>query len=317
MTDLAALVVTFNRLDQLKLTIAALLAEPADRLSTLVVVNNASTDGTTDWLTQQADPRLDIVEMSTNSGGAGGFAAGIARIKAHYDPDWTLVMDDDARPEPGCLATFHGQDRSVAEAWFAAAYLPDGTIADMNRPWLNPFWHPGAFLRSALTGRDGFHMSSADYAAKTATKVDGGSFVGLFLSRRALGLAGTPDAGLFLYGDDVLYTLGLSAAGGTARFDPNLRYEHDCGTLTGPGPVFRPLWKAYYFHRNQIFVYRKAAGPILFWPVMLLKWVRWRLRAPAYGSDAHLYKKVLSAALSDGLAGRTTRSHADVLGLSG
>jgi len=46
---LCALVVTYNRLDKLKVTIARLLDHPTECLETLIIVNNASTDGTAVW----------------------------------------------------------------------------------------------------------------------------------------------------------------------------------------------------------------------------------------------------------------------------
>ena len=319
MPRLAALVVTCNRLDQLRVTVERLLAAPAETLCALVVVDNASDDGSAAWLGQVDDPRLDVLRLEHNSGGAGGFAAGLDHIRASdMDPDWTVLMDDDARPNPDCLDRFIQTPRQDAEIWFAAAYLPDGTIADMNRPWTNPFWHPRTFLRSLFAGRDGFHLSAGDYDAKAPCPVDGGSFVGLFLSREALAAAGLPDAGLFLYGDDVLYTLGFSARGGRCLFDPALTFEHDCKTLVGAQPTFAPLWKAYYFHRNQILVYRLAAGPVLFWPVLALKWVKWRLRARHYsGAGRRAYKRVLAAAVADGLRHNTNRPHSEIQQIAG
>lgn len=309
MPRLAALVVTYNRLDQLKVTLAALLATASKDLDCIAIVDNASTDGTTDWLNGQDDPRLMVRRLGTNTGGAGGFSAGLQWIRDEIDPDWTVLMDDDARPDAGTLHGFHTSERTNGEAWFGAVLLPDGTVADMNRPWRNPFWHLGTFLRSALSGRDGFHLSRQDYDQHTTQPVDGGSFVGLFLSRAGLKRAGLPDAKLFLYGDDVLYTLGLTAAGGSCLFDPTLTFTHDCETETGR---FDPLWKGYYFHRNLLMVYRKAAGPILFWPVLLLKSVTWRRQAKVYGNDAGRYRALLSLAIRDGVAHRTDRPLAEV-----
>ena len=71
--NLVAVVVTFNRLDKLKLTLANLLQNSPAGLASIVVVNNASTDGTADWLATQDDPRLDILTSATNRGRAGGF----------------------------------------------------------------------------------------------------------------------------------------------------------------------------------------------------------------------------------------------------
>nr|WP_281429912.1 glycosyltransferase [Sulfitobacter faviae] len=41
-------------------------------LSKLVVVDNASDDGTAEWLATQEDPRLVNYRLETNTGGAGG-----------------------------------------------------------------------------------------------------------------------------------------------------------------------------------------------------------------------------------------------------
>lgn len=46
-TTLAAVVVTHDRLDKLRVTIRSLLTEPVDQV---IVVDNASTDGTREWL---------------------------------------------------------------------------------------------------------------------------------------------------------------------------------------------------------------------------------------------------------------------------
>lgn len=307
---LVAVVVTYNRLDKLQQTLARLLAARPAHLEAVVVVDNASTDGTGDWLDTQTDPRLDVVSNTVNLGGAGGFEIGMKHAATLFDPDWIVVMDDDAHPGPDTLATFHAHPRDSREGWAAAVRFPDGGICEMNRPWVNPFWHRRIFLRSLVHGRDGFHLDADAYAAKDTTPIDGGSFVGLFFSRRAIELAGYPDHRLFLYGDDVMYTLGLSQAGGRIEFDPDLLFEHDCATLSGEGSVvIRPLWKVYYFYRNQLLVYRRAAGPVFFWPVAALKCALWRLRARHYGAESRDYRKVLSAAVRDGLARRYDRTH--------
>ncbi len=308
-----AVVVTHNRLDQLKCTVARLLESPQSHLAGLVVVDNASSDDTAAWLSGVADPRVDVVRSETNLGGAGGFEKGLRHAVHAFAPDWMVVMDDDARPEPGALAAFHAEPRGEREAWAGAVRYPDGRICDMNRPWINPFWHKRAFLRSLWSGRDGFHLSLQDYDRKGPCAVDGGSFVGLFLSRRAIERAGYPDGRLFIYGDDVLYTLSISAMGGRIAFDPRVRFEHDCGTLTEGVRVLRPLWKVYYFHRNQLMVYRMAAGPVLFWPVFLVKWLKWRARARHYGADRKAYLRLLAHAVRDGVRHRRNRRHAAVL----
>lgn len=310
--QLVAIVVTHNRLEQLKTTLTRLLESPG--LSGVLVFDNASDDATPAYLAAQSDPRLHVLSSPGNLGGAGGFETAMRAAVTRFDPDWLVLMDDDARPLPGTLEAFQAATRNTHEAWAAAVHYPDGAICDMNRPWINPFRNARSLLRGLARGRNGFHMGAAEYASPEIRPIDGGSFVGLFLSRAAIQRAGYPDGRLFLYGDDVLYTLGLSQAGGRIAFDPALRFEHDCATLTGQ--TMSPLWKVYYFHRNQVMVYRRAAGPVLFWPVLALRAALWWRKASAYGPRAPHYRRLLRLALADGLRQRTDRALADVVALS-
>ncbi|QQA45077.1 glycosyltransferase [Pelagovum pacificum] len=316
MTRLAAIVVTYNRLDQLTRTVERLLAAPEAHLARLLVVDNASTDGTAAWLAAQADPRLEVLRLEVNGGGAGGFEAGMRHLRDGMDPDWYLLMDDDGRPAPGALAAFHGNDRSSREGWAAAVTYPSGAICEMNRPWVNPFWHGRAFLTALTKGRAGYHLSDAAYEADTPTPIDGTSFVGLFLSRDAVEKAGLPDPRLFLYGDDVLYTLSLTALGGRIAFDPALRFEHDTLPFSPGTEPLRPLWKVYYYQRNLLLAYRKAAGPLFFRPLLLMVLPRWRRAAALYGADAEAYARVSARAVRDGLARRRDLTHAEVMALA-
>lgn len=314
-SQLVAVVVTYNRLNKLQDTLERLCAASNDDLTNIVVFNNASTDGTEVWLAQHRDPRLVIVNNEANLGGAGGFEQAMRYTSTHLDPDWIVLMDDDARPAPHCLHAFHNADRSKYDAYAAAVYYPDGTICDMNRPWVNPFASLTGMIKTLLKRRDGFHLPAAAYDG-TVRPIDGASFVGLFLSRSAIAKAGFPDGRLFIYGDDVLYTLHLTAQGGRITFDPSLRFEHDCSVVNAHD-VLTPLWKVYYYHRNQIAVIRAAAGSVLFRPVLAMRQRGWRKRATDYGANADTYRALMTLGISDGLAGNLARPHTEILDLSG
>lgn len=317
---LVAIVVTHNRLAQLQRTIGALLACTDEHLQAVVVVDNCSTDGTADWLAAQTDSRLRVERLAENRGGAGGFAYGIASARSGFDPDWVVVMDDDARPAPGAFAQFHGllQDKAFAgvEGVAAAVRHPDGQICRMNRPTVNPFWHLPVFLRTVLGGgRAAFHLDDAAFAGRQIMPVDGASFVGLFLSRQGLARAGAPDARLFLYADDAIYTMTLTRRGGRLVFAPQIRFEHDTTSLSAGGIVM-PVWKVYYYHRNRLFLYRLAAGPA-FWlmlPLWLWRWPRLvRHYAPA---DRPAFRRLMRRALRDAVLNDTSLDHAAVLRLA-
>ncbi|MFA3920798.1 glycosyltransferase family 2 protein [Ruegeria hyattellae] len=314
---LVAVVVTHNRLAKLKPTLARLLAADSAHLDAIVVVNNACTDGTADWLKSQRDPRLNVIASAENIGGAGGFERGLRHAMQHLDPDWLVVMDDDACPTPGALALFHAHPRADDTAFAAAVYFPDGRICEMNRPSRNPFWSPALFLRSLVRGRDGYHIPRSAYDADTPCPIDLTSFVGLFLPRRIIDEIGYPEPGLFLYGDDVIYTLTLRRRGWNILFDPALRFEHDFSTFQALGPqVIRPLWKVYYYCRNRLLMYR-AAAPLLFWLLLPLLGLKWHLAVGRYGAEKSLYLRLLRRALRDAAARNTDLCHDEVLALAG
>ena len=300
---LVAVVVTFNRLAQLKVTLPRLLEAAPEHLEAVVVVDNASSDGTADWLRSQADPRLRAIFSPENLGGAGGFNLGLRRAAETFDPDWIVVMDDDARPEPGALATFHAQDLSGWDAIAAAVYYPDGTICEFNRPSHNPFRDFATFSAFAVKGRDAVHLKPEDYVG-APRQVDWSSFVGLFISREALAKAGFPDPRFFIYSEDVLYTLAFSQSGGQIGFIPAVRFEHDCSSLSAGGSRrLNPLWKTYYYHRNQVFLYRVLAGR-WFWAVIPLLIAKWTLKVRYHPGVRARFLKLLWWAVRDGLGRR-------------
>ena len=307
---IAAVVGTHNRQGALAQTVMRLLEESVQHV---IVVDNASTDGTAEWLATVRDARLHVIALPDNRGGAGGFTEGMAQAVARFDPDWVLVMDDDARPDPGTLNQFRAMDKTGLGGVAAAVYKTEGGICDMNRPSVNPFWDYKAFVRTMMGGgRMGFHLPNSAYEGQALVPIDATSFVGLFLSRAAIAATGLPDGRLFIYGDDVLYTLGLRRAGVTLVFAPALRFDHDFKTFGAQSLAFTPLWKAYYHYRNLLLVYHSAAG-LLFWPALLLILPKWTMKAGHYGPDRGLYLRLLWLAVSDAMREKLTRSHAEII----
>lgn len=313
---LVAVVVTHNRVDELKQTLERLRATDPATLAHIIVCNNASTDETEHWLTTQNDTRLTVLNSAENTGGAGGFEHGMRHAVKQHDPDWIVVMDDDARPQEDALAAFFKTDRGLADIWAAAVYHPDGRICDMNRPFQNPMWHKKVLGRALSAGRDGFYLGEPHYSAKALQPIDGASFVGLFIGRNAIQHAGYPDGGMFIYGDDVLYTLNARKAGVTILFDPSVTFEHNFTSQAQARGRFVPLWKSYYHHRNLLMIYRSALG-FFFWPVVALLLPRWALRARGYKGEQKRYLSLLGLAVRDGLRRNTERKHTDILKVTG
>ena len=298
--NLTAVIVTHNRCQKLQHTLAATLAQP---FSAIIVVDNASTDGTRAWLAGQHDPRLHLILSEQNSGGAGGFAQGMIAA-LNYDPDWLVCYDDDAYPAPDALQQFTALDLGNTDSAAAAVYYPDGRLCEMNRPSYNPFWHPRKLLRTALgvfTGRarGAFHVTDSACQGAEALPIDSSSFVGFFVRADWVRRLPLPEPGLFIYGDDVLYTLNLTKHGARHRFLPTVRFIHDCSTFQTARRGYHPLWKAYFTYRNGLLIYRMAAG-VWFYPVALLKALLW-LAAVRHYRNKRLYLRLWWQAVRDGI----------------
>ena len=311
--NIVAVIVTHNRRHALLQTLAATLAQP---FAGVVVVDNASTDGTREWLEQCDDPRLHLILHTQNAGGAGGFALGMAAALAHFNPDWLLCYDDDAFPAPDTLRQFSAADLSDCDSAAAAVYYPDGHLCEMNRPSYNPFWHPRKLLRTALgvfTGRarGAFHVTDSAYQGAEALPIDSSSFVGFFVRADWVRRLPLPEPGLFIYGDDVLYTLNLTKHGARHRFLPTVRFIHDCSTFQTARRGYHPPWKAYFTYRNGLLIYRMAAG-VWFYPVALLKALLW-LAAVRHYRNKRLYLRLWWQAVRDGIRQDLSRDPAIII----
>lgn len=87
---IVAVVVTYNRLELLKQCLES-LCQQTRKLDAIIVVNNSSTDGTSEWLKKQKN--LFVITQE-NLGGAGGFYTGM-KVAYNKGYDWILVTDDD------------------------------------------------------------------------------------------------------------------------------------------------------------------------------------------------------------------------------
>lgn len=313
---LVAVIVTFNRLDKLKLALEHTLKNPFYRV---VIVNNCSTDGTREWLDSLTEASLVVLHNTTNEGGAGGFHKGFQYVTEQLpEAEWLVCFDDDAHPEGDLVGTFNALDIPDDVGSLAAAvYLPNGRISEMNRPSRNPFWHLRAFMAAFTKGRYGFHVKDEDYQLNTPADIDTSSFVGCFIRLSLIRdqVIGLPRKELFIYADDIIYILELRKAGLRHWFVPTIAFNHDCQTLIDQRDIYHPLWKAYYTYRNRIEMYRVASG--IFYPLILM------IKIPNFFLTARHYEKgerwqflrITKRAVRDGVFRNYSITHEQVLAL--
>lgn len=241
MVTVAAVVVTFNRLEKLKTVIASIEAQ-THPVQTLFVIDNASTDATAQYLAGlQTTVPLQVVTMERNTGGAGGFAEGMLHGYAS-GADHVWIMDDDCYPTPTALeALIAGFDGAVAELGgdvpFACSVVEftDGSICEMNNPV--PTWDWGRLL----------------VKGQRSVMVTACSFVSVLVPRWAIARYGLPYRDYFIWFDDREYTLRLT------RVCPGVQVLdsvviHDMGDNRGVNFAMvdaKSLWKFAYGVRNE------------------------------------------------------------------
>ena len=153
-TSVVAVVVTWNRRQLLEEALAALTVQ-SHGLQAIVVVDNASDDGTPGLLASQTG--LDVVRLETNTGGAGGFAVGIERALTH-EPDLVWLLDDDTIPTPDAARELVRVWQEYADpAGRPAAVLASKVVWTDGRdhPMNTPRRKPGASRAEIAVGRAG------------------------------------------------------------------------------------------------------------------------------------------------------------------
>lgn len=187
--SVCAVVVTHNRVALLRDCLKRLRGQTrsADRI---LVVDNASTDETADVLAHE--PGIDVLTLTENMGGSGGFARGIER--AYEDGhDWIWLLDDDTMADERCLeALLDGAGRAPAPARVLASQVlwKDERLHPMNRPWLR------------LDRRAEF----AEAAGAGLALIRTATFVSAMIHRDAVTEHGLPPAHYFIWLDDMAYT---------------------------------------------------------------------------------------------------------------
>lgn len=249
MNAVTAVIVTYDRLSLLKACIAALRDQTCTPAA-ILVVNNASTDGTRaylDILVSENPGWVQAIHLAENTGGAGGFAEGLKRAMEH-GAEWTWMMDDDACPHMTALEELLKVERMPGNIY--------GSLAVNGKSTSWP---------TTLLDQRKVVFFAEDMPA--VALVESIPLLGFFIHRSLVEKIGYPDAGLFIAADDVEYCLRARRAGGDIVIAAKSRIEHPRTQVT----EFRifglriaylslPPWKRYYDTRNRFLIAKKYYG---------------------------------------------------------
>ena len=247
--------VTFNRLEKLKIALSC-YEKQTYKIEKIIIVDNCSTDGTIDFLKKWLDSKTnfdkEVVYLSENTGGAGGFGAGMEHAlnlvnSMQLKTDWILVSDDDAFPNDDAIEKMiaYYQKQEVEKqneiVALSSAVVNHGQIHESHRSRIEK-----DFFRIRFVGVDKKYYNTDGF------EIDLFSYVGTMIKVSALKNVGTTLRDLFIYGDDNEHSLRLGKIGKLVCVPASV-FVHDT-----PGVETRKIgWHNYYNRRNQLYILKE------------------------------------------------------------
>lgn len=295
---ITSVVVTYNRKSLLRKVLTAHTTQTLQP-ARLLIVDNASTDGTREMLRVEGwldHPEVELLALPENTGGAGGFAAGLSHaIASGAERVW--MMDDDAEPYPDALEQLMRVATNPMDVYGSLAVCGNETS------WLT------TLLAPALG-----EVDCPDDVPDCAL-VQSLPFLGFLIHRDLVARIGLPDAGYFIAADDVEYCVRAQRAGAKVMIAGKSRIEHPKSrpykvrilghTLTC---LALPPWKRYYDTRNRLLIAHTHYGIRLFTqtvPGSLARLLGALLKEPGKLAQLHAFL----AGFVDGLLGIKGKRH--------
>ena len=213
---LVAVVLSYNGRDD---TLAAL--ESLRGIET-VVVDNGSADGSAAAVAERF-PEVELVRAGVNLGFAGGNNVGIRRA-LDRGAEWVLLVNNDALVEPGLVEALSAAAAARPDAGVLACKV---LFADSDR-----LWYAGAGFDPILgrSRHEGFGEPDAPGALADTRRATGAAMA---VSRAAIEAAGLLDEELFLYAEDLEWSLRIAEAGFAVVYVPEARVRHRVSAASG------------------------------------------------------------------------------------
>ncbi|HYE60807.1 MAG TPA: glycosyltransferase family 2 protein [Phycisphaerales bacterium] len=189
---LSVVILSYNRREALRRTLGELRAQGLFDSAQIIVVDNASSDGSPDMVRAEF-PACEVLALTTNAGVA-GFNRGAERARG----DMLLILDDDAWPEPDALVAALEMLRTKP-ATGAVALLPKHPVSQVEE------WRHEKLPQSRWPV-----MGCGNLIRTEVWRAVGGY-----------------EEGFFLYRNDTDLALKLLAAGFDVWFDPTWIVWHD------------------------------------------------------------------------------------------
>lgn len=250
MIRVIAVVLTYNRQELLQRCLEA-IRKQTRRCDDILVINNASTDGTREMLENGKYSDLKVYSLKKNTGAAGGFNAGF-RLAYDNGADYVWMMDDDVIPDTTALERLLEADVLLEEKGAKRTYLLSTAFTETGQSTNIPQ------LSDKRNGAG--HFSWPEQLEHGLVAVGSGTFVSILLPRSTLKQHGLPISSMFIWGEDAEFTLRITreAPGYLVGASHVAHIRHGAASISILSEN-NPVRIGYYknFVRNNIFIARK------------------------------------------------------------
>lgn len=234
---IGVVVVTFNRLDKLKIALEC-YEKQTYKPSFILVYNNNSTDGTdlflNDWQKECGAISKIVYNSKENIGGSGGFCRALEMsLKEEFDFVW--IADDDAFPEDDCFRLLSNTKITNDVGAVCSSVINNGDIDLVHRRIVK---------RGILDLRE-IPLPKSTYKDNERFYLNEFSFVGTAIRREVFDNCGFPKSEYFIWYDDTEYSLRVNEKYKIICV-PAIKVNHNTSDCTDIP------WKMYYGIRNRL-----------------------------------------------------------------
>ena len=239
--NIGVVITTYNRLEKLKIALKS-YSEQYYTPRCVIVINNASTDGTRIFLDswKEINDKFDkvVIHLGANSGGSGGFFVGEEYAMKREDISWILIADDDAYPEKDYLEGLCNFLLSQNQNEFSIVcgkVLERNSPVNIHRTFLKTKW-----------SRNFQVYANEEYYKQELFHPDYVSYVGILINKLKLKEVGLVNKDYFIWYDDTEHAERLRQVGKIVCL-PKYSIRHDVEFSSD-----ELSWKNYYGYRNNV-----------------------------------------------------------------
>ena len=270
--DVSYVIVSYNGREFLRRCLASLYEHTRDVEFEVVVVDNASLDGTPEMVVEEF-PQVTLVRRPNNAGFAHGVNEGLERAQG----DAFLLVNPDTQFNQNVVLPLLAYQRDHPDIGILAPRLldADGTLQLSCRafPGFNTALFNRYSLLTRLFGNNRFSRRylMTDFDHTEVADVEWASAACWLLSRRAYERVGPLDEGYFWSIEDVDYCQRVHRAGLRIVYFPQVSLVHDIGrssdTLRNRTIIerHRGMWRYYRSYLRPEGVVRRGAVDALVW----------------------------------------------------